>query len=80
MNENTKIQSDLRPTLLYLLEAGMKQAEIARAVGLSRASINFAVKKTDGSWMPGYDVGRRLVELATKTRASTIKSKEAEHA
>ena len=57
-----QIRSDLRPLLLELLQSGMTQADIARQLMLSRATVNFAVKK-EGPWMPGYDTGARLVAL-----------------
>ena len=68
MHELNDIGTDLRPALLELVNGGMRQAEIAREVGLSRATINFAVKKTTGGWMPGYEAGRRLVWLLKKRR------------
>lgn len=69
-------QNDLRPILLELISAGMRQAEIARAVGLSRATINFAVKKQTGPWMPGYSAGRKLVDLAAENRRNKPTPKE----
>lgn len=68
MHRNNHPLDDLRPILLELLAAGMRQAEIAREIGLSRATINFAVKKENGPWMPGYDAGRRLVDLANRRK------------
>ena len=70
--------SNLRPVLLELISMGMTQSEIAREIGLSRATVNFVVKKdADSSWMPGYSTGLRLIKLREKRRRST---KEAEHA
>ena len=81
MSTKLEHQSDLRPMLLELIEAGMRQAEIAREIGLSRATINFAVKKENGPWMPGYEAGRRLVNLVAKFRArkSCLVHRETRH-
>ncbi|MBC7201912.1 MAG: winged helix-turn-helix transcriptional regulator [Pusillimonas sp.] len=69
--------SNLRPVLIELIEMGMTQSEIARAIGLSRATVNFVVKKdSSSSWMPGYGTGLRLIQLRDKRRRS---KKEAEH-
>lgn len=68
MHQINDIGTDLRPALLELVSGGMRQAEIAREIGLSRATVNFAVKKTSGGWMPGYEAGRRLVGLVKKRR------------
>lgn len=69
MRKINTAQPDLRPALFELIEMGMTQSEIARAIGLSRATINFAIKKDEGKpWMPGYDTGARLVKLLDKRR------------
>ena len=53
---------DLRPILLSLLDSGMKQAQIAREIGVSRATINVIARKSK-RWAPRYAVGMRLMEL-----------------
>lgn len=74
-------KTDLRPALIELIEGGLRQAEIAREIGLSRATVNFAVKKVDGEWMPGYEAGRRLVSLLDRRRrAHKAKPQEPSHA
>lgn len=80
MQKINTAQPDLRPALIELIGMGMTQSEIARAIGLSRATVNFAVKKAAGSaWMPGYDTGAKLVKLLDKRRR-VAQLKEASHA
>lgn len=53
---------DLRPVLLWLLERGLSQAQIAREIELSRATVNAVIHKNE-RWMPGYGAGVRLITL-----------------
>lgn len=64
-------QTDLRPALLELVNSGVKQADIAREIGLSRATVNFAVRKKEGGWMPGYEAGRRLMRMLQRHRRTS---------
>lgn len=64
-------KTDLRAALIELVQGGMRQAEIAREIGLSRATVNFAIKKTGGGWMPGYEAGRLLMSLLEKHRRTS---------
>lgn len=54
--------TNLQPLLHELIAHGLTQADIAREIHLTRATVSFAVNKT-GKWMPGYDTGSRLVAL-----------------
>lgn len=79
MDSKNITDTDLRPALMELISGGVRQAEIAREIGLSRATVNFAVKK-NGGWMPGYETGRRLVSLLDKHRRALRKLQEVNHA
>lgn len=48
--------------LKMLITAGIRQAEIARKTGVSRASILHGLRKAD--WMPSFDVGMKLIVFA----------------
>ena len=63
MNIQSFQQNDLRPLLLAILKAGIRQADIARRLGVSRAMICDAAKPSDKPWMPTYANGRALVTL-----------------
>lgn len=67
MDIKTHNLDDLRPVLLELIEGGMRQAEIAREIGLTRATVNIVLKKQD-TWMPRYETGRRLMDLLHRRR------------
>ncbi|MFC3554877.1 helix-turn-helix domain-containing protein [Alcaligenes endophyticus] len=62
MNTNHTFLNDLRPLLLRAVELGFTQAQVAREIGLSRATINSVIQK-GGTWMPGYRAGALLVNL-----------------
>lgn len=65
MYSEKHIHHDLRPVLIELINGGMKQAEIAREIGLSRATVSIVLKKQE-RWMPRYETGARLLELAKR--------------
>jgi predicted XRE-type DNA-binding protein len=53
----------MRPVLLAILAAGVRQAEIARKLGVSRACISDAAKPSDRPWMPSYATGVALLSM-----------------
>lgn len=53
----------MRPVLLAILAAGVRQAEIARKLGVSRACISDAAKPSDRPWMPSYATGVALLAM-----------------
>ncbi|MCQ9615922.1 hypothetical protein L1889_03740 [Paenalcaligenes niemegkensis] len=63
MNTQHSDQNDLRPLLLAILQAGIRQADIARRLGVSRAMICDAAKPSNKPWMPTYANGRALVAM-----------------
>lgn len=82
MNKKPTYLDDLRPVLLWLLERGLSQSQIAREIDLSRATVNAVIRKNE-RWMPGYGAGARLVSLF-KERGGDIgfiyPTKESSHA
>lgn len=53
----------MRSFLTDLLDAGVQQVDIARRLGVSRASISAALKPSDKPWMPSYANGLALVAM-----------------
>jgi transcriptional regulator len=61
---------NLRPILLAVLASGMKQAEVARRLNLTRASVNSAAHQSEKPWMPSYETGVLLMNLHAEIAAS----------
>lgn len=78
MNTPKAPPEDLRPILLGLIGSGMTQAQIAREIGLSRATVNMVVKRSS-TWTPRYATGARLIALDAE-RINAIGSKGKRHA
>lgn len=54
--------SDMRPLLMSAMSKGLSQSQLAKTLGLSRATIN-SVVRGEKKWMPRYCIGVRLVSL-----------------
>ncbi len=63
MKPSPDLISDLRPVLVAVLSTGISQAEVARRLVLSRASVCEAARDSAKPWMPGWSTGERLWRL-----------------
>lgn len=54
---------DLRPILNEILATGVKQADVARRLGVSRAMVSSAAKPSDRPWTPTYANGHALLAM-----------------
>lgn len=54
---------DLRPILNEILRTGIRKADVARRLGVERATITDASRPSDRPWMPTYANGVRLMQL-----------------
>ncbi len=63
MKPTPDLVSDLRPVLVAILSTGISQAEVARRLVLSRASVCEAARESTKPWMPGWITGERLLRL-----------------
>lgn len=54
---------DLRPVLVAILAAGVRQADVARNLHVSRACISDAAKPSNKPWMPSYATGVALLAM-----------------
>lgn len=61
--------SDLRPLLMGAMRKGLNQSQLAKRLGLSRATIN-SVVHGEKKWMPRYCTGIRLVSLCDELGVS----------
>lgn len=57
--------TDFKPLLQRIVGNGISQAQVAREIGLSRATVNIVLRKSNG-WMPGYMTGNKLLDLAKR--------------
>lgn len=64
MKKNDKT-NDLKPYLDKVINSGLSQAQVARELGLSRASVNVVVKRRS-TWMPSYTTGQKLFDLVER--------------
>lgn len=72
-------ESDLRPALIAVLATGMRKAELARELGISRALVTAVSRESKGSWRPRYGVASKLLRLRDE-RCGTAVPGEAVHA
>ena len=54
---------DLRPVLLAILAKGIRQADVARRLRVSRATISNAARRRDRPWIPTYTNGKALMAM-----------------
>ena len=62
-NHQHQLVNDLRPFLLALLRAGIRKADIARRLGVSRAAISDASRPSEKPWAPSYPNGVALIRF-----------------
>lgn len=53
---------DLRPILTAILAKGIRKADVARRVGVTRTAITDASKPSEKPWMPAYKTGALLIQ------------------
>ena len=62
-NSTFSAPDDLRPILNEILRTGIRKADVARRLGVERATITDASRPSDKPWMPTYANGVRLMQL-----------------
>ncbi|MBV2181709.1 MAG: helix-turn-helix domain-containing protein [Castellaniella sp.] len=62
-NRAFPVLDDLRPILNEILRTGIRKADVARRLGVERATITDASRPSDRPWMPTYANGVRLMQL-----------------
>jgi len=61
---------------MEVLALGMRQAEVARRLNLTRASVNSAVHQASKTWMPSYETGTLLIQLRDELRRTRTPTEE----
>lgn len=63
MNTQCLPPTDLRPYLIDILAKGIRKADVARRIGVTRTAVTDASKPSEKPWMPPYKTGFLLVQM-----------------